>query len=165
MYEEIAPKRVGAFRNVFLIVLCGFVFLSLPGWIPKLFDFPYVKAIYEFFVLLSVGLLILRFLHSYGTEYKYILVDSVFMIRTKSGAKETVVLEATLTRDSELIPYLDAKQAGKTVKVFSYGVSEKNTAYLLTFPMQNGKSAVIFQPSHKFVEILQQLLLDKGEKM
>lgn len=165
MYEELAPKRSGAFRNVFLIVLCGFIFLSLPGWIPSLFDFPYGKAIYEFLVILFVVLLIFRFVRSYGTEYKYALMDSVLVIRTKSGNKETVVLEATLTKDSQLIPYPDAKQAGKTEKVFSYGVSDKSTAYFLTFPMQNGKSAVIFQPSQKFVEILQQLLLDKREKM
>ena len=33
MYEEIAPRRKGAFRSVFLTVLVGFVALSLPNWL------------------------------------------------------------------------------------------------------------------------------------
>lgn len=164
MFEEVAPKRTGAFRDVFLIILCGLILLSLPNWIPLLFGFPFVEAIYEFFVFLGIVLLISRFLRSYGTEYKYALVDSVFIIRSKVGARETVVAEVNLTKDSKLIPLKDSADL-KEKRRISYGVSDEKTAYLLTFPMQNGKSALIFQPSDKFVEILQQLLLDKSEKM
>ena len=33
MYEEFAPARKGAFRDGFLIVVAGFVLLSLPSWL------------------------------------------------------------------------------------------------------------------------------------
>ena len=169
MFEEIAPKRTGAFRDVFLIILCGLIFLSLPSWIPALFGFPFVKAIYEFCVFLGIVLLIYRYMRSYGTEYKYALVDSVFLIRSKVGAKESVLVEVNLTKDSALIPLKDSadllREKGYRKGKISYGVSEEKTAYVLTFPLQNGKSALIFQPSEQFVEILQQLLLDKSEKM
>ncbi len=169
MFEEVAPKRTGAFRDVFLIILCGFVLLSLPNWIPVLFGLPLVKAVYEFLVFLGIVLLIFRFLRSYGTEYKYALVDSVFMIRSKVGARETIVAEINLTAESALIPLKDSEGLLRENKYnkrkISYGVSDEKTAYLLTFPMQNGKSALIFQPSDKFVEILQQLPLDKPRKI
>ncbi len=169
MFEEVAPKRTGVFRDVVLIILCGFVLLSLPNWIPFLFGFPFVKAGYDFLVFFGVGLLIFRFLRSHGTEYQYVLADSVLTVRSTVGGRETVVAEIHLTGESSLIPLKDSADIfplkGNDVRKISYGVSDKKTAYLLTFPMQNGKSALIFQPSDQFVEILQQLLLDKSEKM
>ncbi len=169
MFEEVAPKRTGAFRDVFLIVVSGFVLLSFPNWLPVLFDFPYWKAVYEFMVLVGVGILIFRFLRSYATEYRYVLVDDVFTVIGKTGARETVLVRANLTSESALIKITDAKKNledwGLAPRRISYGVSKKNSAYLLTFPLQSGKKGLIFQPSEQFVEILQQLLLDKQEKM
>lgn len=169
MFEEVAPKRTGAFRDVFLIIICGFALLSLPNWVSALFAFPYVKAIYEFLVFLGIGLLIFRFLRSYGTEYKYSLVDSVLTIRSKIGARETIVAQIYLSAESELIPLSEAnelirKNQWKKRRI-TFGVADKKMAYLLTFPIQNGNSALIFQPSDKFVKILKQLPLDKQEKM
>lgn len=169
MFEEIAPKRTGAFRDVFLIVVGGFVLLSLPSWIPALFEIPYLKAVYEFLVLLAVALFIFRFLRSYATEYRYVLADSVLTVYGKIGARETVLAEVHLTGEAVLIPLsegktIPGKQSEKPYR-YSYGVSDKKSAYLLSFPMQNGKNALIFQPSAKFVEILQQLILDKSDKI
>ncbi len=169
MFEEIAPRRTGAFRDVFLIILCGLTLLSLPNWIPTLFGVPFVKAIYEFFVFFGIVLLIYRYMRSYGTEYKYVLIDSLFTVRSKVGSKETVLIEVNLTKDSVLLPLKESsdllREKGYNKGRISYGVSDDKTAYLLTFSFQNGKSALIFQPTDQFVEILQQLLLDKSEKM
>jgi hypothetical protein len=169
MFEELAPKRTGAFRDVFLIIVGGFVLLSLPNWLPALFDFPYVKAVYEFLVLVGIGLLIFRFLRSYTTEYRYVLVDDVFSVIGKVGARETVYLRVSLTSESTLTKLSESSSVmesmGMNPREITYGVSKKNAAFLLTYPLQNGKQGVIFQPSEQFVEILQQLLLDKREKM
>lgn len=169
MYEEIAPRRTGVFRDVFLIVLSGFIMLSLPNWIPVLFEVPYLKAIYEFLVFIAIGLLIFRFLRSYGTEYKYTLVDSVLVIRSVVGKRETVIGEFRLNGSCRLIPAKEGETFLRENQIrpgkISYGVSDRKSAYLLIFPMQNGKNALIFQPSQKFVEILKQKVLDKPEKM
>lgn len=169
MFEETAPKRSGAFRDVFLIIVGGFILLSFPSWIPALFGFPYVKAIYEFLVILAVAIIIFRFLKSYGTEYRYVLLDSVLTVYGKTGARETVLAEVRLTEDSRLIPLSEAKESLKKqpekISRISYGVSDKKSAFLLSFPLQNGKNALIFQPSPQFVEILQQLILDKSGKI
>ncbi len=169
MFEEIAPKRPGAFRSVFFVVLCGFLALSLPGWLPALFDYPYVKAVYEFLVFLGIGLLIFFFLRSYATEYKYTLMDSVFVIRSKIGGREAVVAEQSLTEETRLIPLSQASELIEERNLrknrISFGVSDEKSAYLLLTPSQEGDFAVIFQPSDKFVEILKQLVLDKSEKI
>lgn len=169
MYEETAPRRTGVFRDVFLIVLGGFVLLSLPNWIPVIFGFPYVKAIYEFLVFVAIGLLIFRFLRFYGTEYKYELKDSVLVIRSVAGKRETVIGEFRLNETCKLIPLKEGETFLRENQLrpgkISYGVSDRKTAYLLIFPMQNGKKALIFQPSQKFVAILKQKVLDKPEKM
>ncbi len=169
MFEEIAPKKTGAFRDVFLIIVCGFVLLSLPSWIPGLFNFPYVKAVYEFLVLVGIGLFIFRFLRSYATEYRYVLVDDILTVYGKSGAREMELVRVTLTNQSSLTLWSacsdDIKKEIGSVRKNSFGVSSLASSYLLTFPMQNGRNGLIFQPSEQFVEILQQLLLDKREKM
>ncbi len=169
MFEEIAPKRSGVFRNILLIIVSGFVLLSLPSWIPGLFAIPYVTAIYELLVFFVIGLLILRFLRGYAVEYKYSLVGSTLLIRSKIGSKETILAEISLNEAATLVPLPEAadliRQNRWDVRRISYGVSDKKAAYLLTFPSQNGHSALIFQPSQKFVEILKQKLLDKSEKM
>ena len=169
MFEEIAPKRTGAFRDVFLIVVSGFVLLSLPNWVPALFNFAYVKAIYEFLVLVGIGSLIFRFLRSYATEYRYVLLDDVLSVVGKIGARETVCLNINLTAESTLTKLSESRQVIESMGInshrISYGVSEKNSAYFLASPSQNGKNGLIFQPSSQFVEILQQLILDKREKM
>ncbi|MBO5248373.1 MAG: hypothetical protein J6B54_03635 [Clostridia bacterium] len=169
MFEEVAPKRKNAFRVVFLILLCGFILLSLPNWLSGLFALPYLKAVYEFLVFLGIALLIFRFLRFYGTEYKYSLADSVLVIRSRVGSRETVLAEIPLTGETRLVSFSQAAEVLRENRTLPrpvfYGVSDKKRAYLLTFPLQAGVYGVIFQPSDKFVEILQQLLLDKSEKI
>lgn len=172
MYEELAPRRNGAFRDVFLVVLVGFVILSLPDWLEPyntVLDLPYATAIYEFFVFFAMGLGVYSLIRLYSAEYKYTLVDSTLTVVEKIGARETVVAQLTVTGESRLIPLTEAgeyiKENNIKPRKISYGVSDKNRAYLITFPMKNGKNAMIFQPSVKFVEILQQIALDKQGEM
>lgn len=172
MFEETAPKRTGAFRSVLLIVVSGFVLLSLPDWVESLptpFDLPYATAIYELMVFLAVGLMIYRFMRAYAVEYQYSLADAVLTVRSKSGARITVVAEIPLTGTSELMPLEDGEELIRNnrwkKREISFGVTNKKEAFLLTFPPKNGISALIFQPSEKFVEILKQKLLDKRNEM
>lgn len=172
MLQEVAPKRRGAFFAVFLIILFGFVILSLPEWVAKYdtpFDLPYVTSLYQLLVFVFVALLILWFLRRYAMIYQYALADGVLTVREKSGAKETVVFYATVTADSKVLPYADGaeelcKNGWKESRI-SFGVSDKKNAYLVTFPANQGNSALIFQPSDEFVKKLQQLVLDKRVEM
>ncbi len=160
MYEEVAPKPTGAFWNILLIVGGGFLLLSLPNVLPVLFAFPYVKAIYDFAVLLVLCLFVFRLICKYSTDYKYRLEESVLIVSGKIGAKETVYAEISmesavyLRRLSE-VDAAELKSYGRLHRI-SYGVSDKKSAYLLLYPMQKGHSALIFQPSDEFVKLLQQ---------
>ncbi len=172
MYEEVAPKRRGAFRDIFLTVIFGFLLLSLPNWgslLQSLFRFPYLLGLYEFFVIASITLLIFRYLRNYGVEYKYSLIDDALIIRVGMGAREQIVVQAFITSASELIPYSESAEVMRAnrwnERKISYGVSDKKQAYLFTFPPNQGNSALIFQPSEKFVAILKQKLLDKRSEM
>ena len=169
MFEEIAPKRRGAFRDVFLIIVSGFVLLSLPSWFSSLFQIPYLKAAYELVVLVGIGLFIYCFLRTHATDYRYVLVDDVLTIYGKSGARESVLIRVKLTEGTTLTKLSESKvcleENGLKARNIAYGVSQKSKAFLLLFPLQNGNQGLIFQPSEQFVEILQQLLLDKREKI
>jgi len=172
MYEEIAPRRTGAFWSVFLIIIFGFILLSLPSWLEgflPIFDLPFVKAIFEFLVFFSVCLLVLKFLRTYAVETRYVLSDAVLTVYEKTGKREIVSAEIDLSGSTELIPYPEAKtilrERGIKETGIVFGVADKKEAYVLFYPEKNGKNTLIFQPSAKFVEILKQLGLDKPEKI
>lgn len=172
MFEETSQKRNGAFRDVLIIIVFGFVLLSLPNWLGEfgtVFDYPYVQAVYEFFVFLGISLLIFCFLRMHTVVYKYLIGDDNLVIRSKIGARETVVAEVHLSGACTLIPLAESgaliRERKWKERRISYGVMDRKTAYILTFPINNGDSALIFQPSPKFVEILKQILLDKRNEM
>lgn len=172
MFEEVAPRPTGSFRSVLTIIGFGFVFLSLPDWLKNITDFfqiPYVSAVYELLVFAGIGLLIFRFLRRYATEYKYVLTNTSLVIVSKMGARETIAAEATLSKMSRLIPFQNSveylREKKLSARKISYGVSDKKRAYLLIHPRNNGNSALIFQPSEEFVELLKQKGLDKPEEM
>jgi hypothetical protein len=168
MIEELAPRRGGAFRAVFLIVFAGFVVLSLPEWISQyetVFDLPYVTSLYQLLVFVFVAVLILWFLRRYAVAYQYVLADGSLSVKEKNGARETVVFCATLSADSQVIPCAEGetliREHGWKKYRISFGVSDSKKAFLVTFPANQGNSALIFQPSDEFVKVLQQKVLDK----
>lgn len=172
MYEEIAPRRNGAFRAVFLVIVLGFVLLSLPDWVAPYntpFDLPYAVAVYELLLFVGMAVCVLRLVRRYSAEYKYTLVDATLTVKEKLGARETVVEQITVSGNSQLVPLAQAGEILEQCQIrpskITYGVSDKNAAYVITFPPKNGKTALIFQPSAKFVEILQQIALDKRREM
>ena len=172
MFEEIAPRRNGAFLYVFLTVVFGFVALSLPNWLEPYatpFDLPYAIAIYEFLIFAAMAMSILRVIRSFSVEYKYILLDATLTIKEKVGSRETSVQQVTITAKTELVPFSQGEALLRPYKHrlrrICYGVSDKKSAYLITFPKMEGDSVLIFQPSPKFVELLQQIALDKRIEM
>lgn len=171
MYEEFAPARKGAFRDGFLIVVAGFVLLSLPNWLGDegLFGFPYVKAIYELLILGGICFLVLFFTRRYAVQWKYSLVGTVLRIRSRSGGRENTVFEHSLGETTKLIPVSEASdllwEHKKNIRSYCYGVSDLSSAYVLTFPPKEGNFFLIFQPSDKFVELLKQKGLDKSSEM
>ncbi len=160
MREEITPKPKGVFWNILFIVLGGFFLLSLPEFVPALFDFPGVKAVYDFLTLLALCFLVFRFIRRYSIDYKYRLEGSVLTVSSKLGAKETVFAQVDMTKNAVLMPLSQGasliSEQKWNVKKISVGVTDFKKAYLLTYPIQNGKNALVFQPSDEFVKILQQ---------
>ena len=172
MLEECSPRRKGAFCAVVFIVFAGFLILSLPEWIAKydtVFDLPYVTSVYQLSVFVFITLMVLWFLRRYAVTYQYVLADGVLSVKEKNGGRETVVFRAALTADSKVIPYADGgdviRKNGRKEYRISYGVSDHKKAYLVTFPENAENSALIFQPSDKFVKLLQQIALDKRAEM
>ena len=167
MYEEAAPRKNGAFRDIFLIVLSAFLLLSLPNWIP--FTIPMMKAVYEFLVFAAAAIAIFCFLKKYAVEYRYCLLGATLYIKGKTGARESVFLAVPLESVTHFSPLKDARASLKAIgwKIgrVSMGVSDRNDAYLLTYVENGMEKAVVFQPSNKFVELLQQIPLDKCEKI
>jgi len=172
MYEEIAPRRGGAFRSVFLIVTAGFVILSLPEWLSAydtFFKLPYVTGVYQLLVFLVIALLIFRFLRRYSVEYTYSLVDTSVTVTEKLGARKTVVMQATLSGDSQILSSEEGKrllrEKGVRLSRVSYGVSDYRTSKTVTFPSNTASSVAVLQISDKFVEIMSQKILDKRREM
>ena len=113
MYEEVAPRRKGSFWAVFLIVVIGFTLFSLPDWLETFvspFDFPYFTVIYEFTVFVIMGILIFLFIRRYSVDCKYSVMGPVLTVKEKTGAREIMVFQTTLTADSVLLPMKEGEK-------------------------------------------------------
>lgn len=172
MYEEIAPRRRGAFRSVFLTVLVGFVALSLPNWLSSfetVFQLPYAAGLYQLAVFLLITLLVLRFLRRYSVEYRYKIVDTVVTVTEKVGARQNIVFQGTLSAESRVLPLRDGKkileEKGLRLSRVGYGISDPGKATLVTFPTNPSASVAVFQVSEQFVEIMSQKVLDKRSEI
>lgn len=171
MFDEIAPRRKGAFFSIFFIVVSAFLLLSLPHWISPYTDFfrlPFALTGFELCVFLLLTFCVHRFLRTYSAQYKYsLLYNSVSVVRRIGSRSETLVCVA-LGDDFLFVPYADRKSLSceipKIPRKHRYGISELKKSYILVGRQGNEEFAMIFQPSEKFVEILLQKRLDKSEK-
>ena len=170
MYEEIAPRRSGAFRDVFLLIVFGFLLLSLPSWLEKvawLPSVPLLLPIYEFSVILFMSLLIVRLIRKYAVEYTYHLREDLFFVCVKSAKRMDTVFEIRMTSEMVFLPYFEGgkeliEARNRNVRKISLGVADLHKAYVVSASGNPSAECIVFQPSEKFVEILLQKPLDKA---
>lgn len=165
MYDEVAPRRKGAFWQVLLIVTVGFILLSLPQWLSSFFSsLPYSRIIYEFAVFALGAVAVLSLMRRYSVEYHYVLISSQFLIKAKTGTKESILANLEVDRMISLsrLPEAssDLTRLHLRPRKISVGVSRPDQAYLLLYRVNDQTEGLIFQPSEEFVKLLQQKILD-----
>ena len=165
MYSEVFASKKSSFLIILILVTGAFCLLSVPSWI----RWESFVWIYELAVLLLTAFAVYALIRHRFYEYTYIINEDIIAVRLKIGSKESVVCRLYL-RDILKVS-ADAKigsiRKDDGVRIISrcngdiFGAA--GTCIIYNDEESGEKSALIFRPSEKFTEILQNKRIDNHE--
>lgn len=154
MYQENAPKGRGAFLPILGMITAGFLLLCLPHWI----GWTQFVWVYELFILCGTVAGIYWLIRRRVCEYSYLIVGDEVVIRGRLGSRETIVAQCSGRDVVSFTPWSPQQASSVRLRGRSFGVFDKKQAWLLIYRDGEEQKGVLFQPSRRFVELLQQII-------
>ncbi len=167
MYQEVLPCKKISYLLLFAVIAVAFCLLSLPTWL----NWTSFSGIYELLVLVAGGFVVLSLVRRGFYEYTYIIDDETVSVKLKIGSKDFIICALRICDivclcENENISVLKKDHGVKNIMRCNgnmLGTDGLNIVY--RDPELNVMSVLIFKPSQKFTEILQDKRLDKQAKM
>ena len=167
MYSEVYISKKTSFLVILITVTVAFCLLSLPSWL----GWESFKGIYELAVLLVTAVAVFAYIRRRFYEYTYIINGDIITVKLKIGSKETTECQLSLkdvvkVASDVKMRELKREDGVKTVSRCNgdlFGTA--GTCIVYNDSEKDGASALIFRPSPKFTEILQNKRIDNEGKL
>jgi len=162
MYSEVLASKKSSFLIVLLLITASFCLLSLPSWI----GWKSFVGIYELAVLLVTAFAIYAVIRHRYYEYTYIINEDRIAVKLKVGSKESVVCRFLIkdivkVSSEEKAVSIKKNDGAKRISRCNGDILGTSGTCIIYNEEENGeKAALIFRPSEKFSEILQNKRID-----
>jgi hypothetical protein len=167
MYSEVYISKKTSFLVILITVTAAFCLLSVPVWI----GWETFKGIYELAVLIAAAVVVFLYIRRRFYEYTYTINEDIISVKLKIGSKETTVCQVRLediikiTADVK-IKQLKKSENVKTVLRCNGDLFGGSGTCIIYYDIEKGSnSALLFRPSDKFTEILQNKRIDNSDKL
>lgn len=167
MYSEVYISKKTSFLVILIMVTAAFCLLSVPVWI----GWETFKGIYELAVLLAAAVAVFLYIRRRFYEYTYIINEDIISVKLKIGSKETTLCQIRLedvvkiTADAKIKQLKNSENVKNVLRCNGDLFGTSGVCIIYRDSEKKSNLALIFRPSEKFTEILQNKRLDKSEKL